>query len=52
MTLVNHNSLLSVVPANYEIAFTFDESAARVLAIDDGRVNVRDVGFLARLQAH
>ena len=52
MTLVSRKSLLSVVPANYEIAFEFDEAAERILAIDDARVTVRDAGFLARLQPH
>lgn len=51
MTLVSHKSLLSVVPANYEIVFTFDEDGERILAFEDRRLTVRDVGFLARLQA-
>ena len=52
MTLVNHKSVLSVVPPSYEIVFTFDESGERILAIDDRRLTVRDAGFLARLQPH
>ncbi len=52
MTLVSRKSLLSVVPANYEIVFEFDEAGERILAIEDDRVTVRDVGFLARLQPH
>jgi putative methyltransferase (TIGR04325 family) len=52
MTLVSYDSLLSTVPRNYEIVFKFVESGDRVLAIDDRRVTARDVGFLARLQAH
>ena len=52
MTLVSHQSLLSVVPANYEMVFTFDESGERMLAIEDRHVTVRDIGFLARLQPH
>ncbi len=52
MTLVSFDSLLSTVPANYEIVFKFAESEDRVMAIDNRRVTARDVGFLARLQAH
>jgi hypothetical protein len=52
MTLVSRKSLLSVVPANYGIVFEFDEAGERILAIEDDRVTVRDVGFLARLQPH
>lgn len=52
MTLVSYDSLLSTIPRNYEIAFKFVESGDRVLLVDDGRVTARDVGFLARLQAH
>ena len=52
MTLVSRKSLLSVVPANYEIVFEFDEAGERILSIEDDRVTVRDVGFLARLQPH
>jgi hypothetical protein len=52
MTLVSRKSLLSVVPANYEIVFEFDEAGERLLAIEDARVTVRDIGFLARLQPH
>jgi hypothetical protein len=52
MTLVSRKSLLSVVPANYAIVFEFDEAGERILAIEDDRVTVRDVGFLARLQPH
>lgn len=47
MTLVSYDSLLSTIPANYEIVFKFIESEDRVLAIDDARVIARDVGFLA-----
>lgn len=50
MTLVSHKSLLSVAPSNYQIVFNFDESGERILTIEDRRVTVRDVGFLARLQ--
>ena len=52
MTLVNYDSLLSTIPQNYEIVFKFAESDDRVLAVDNRRVTARDVGFLARLQAH
>lgn len=51
MTLVSADSLFSAIPENYEAVFTFVESAERVLAIDKRRVTLRDVGFLARLQA-
>jgi putative methyltransferase (TIGR04325 family) len=52
MTLVSYDSLLSTTPANYEMVFKFVESDDRVLAVDDRRIKARDVGFLARLQAH
>jgi putative methyltransferase (TIGR04325 family) len=51
MTLVSYDSLLSVIPANYEIAYVFAESEERVLPVEGRRVTARDVGFLARLQA-
>ncbi len=51
MTLVSFDSLLSVIPAHYDVVYKFGESDARVLPIEGQRVTVRDVGFLARLQA-
>lgn len=50
LILVSADSLFSAIPVSYETLFTFIESAESVLAIDNRRVTVRDVGFLARLQ--
>lgn len=51
LTLVNMESLFSVVPANYELVFKFVESDDRFMSIGERRVTVRDAGFLARLHA-
>lgn len=51
LTLVGADSLLAVVPSNYELVFKFVESDDRVLSIGERRVTVRDIGFLARLHA-
>ena len=51
LTLVSADSIFNVVPSNYELVFTFVESDERLLSIGERRVRVRDIGFLARLQA-
>lgn len=48
LTLVSFNALMSVIPSNYEVLFNFSESLERMLSIDNHRVRVHDVGFLAR----
>lgn len=48
MTLVSFETLLSAVPARYEVVFKFEESGERTVSIAGRPVRIRDIGFLAK----